>query len=84
MAAKSADYIPRIHNSPELALAWVPDVSKHIPYNVWDDNKLLIQINTVINKLYGTGKWKFHEYKNYKSVEYTGETKVNGESRNIN
>ncbi|NMD72720.1 hypothetical protein HHO41_21060 [Bacillus sp. DNRA2] len=56
MAAKSAVHIPKIHNSPELALAGVPTVSKPVPYNVLDDNGLLTQIKTNVDEIYGNGK----------------------------
>ncbi|WP_218831307.1 hypothetical protein [Bacillus sp. 7894-2] len=51
-----------------------------VPYNVLFDP--LTKIKTVTDGVFGvkgTGKY----YKNYKSVEYTGTTKVNGEERDI-
>ena len=56
MAAKSAEYIPKIHNSPEVALAGVSDVSKPVPYNVLDDHELLTQINTEVDEVFRSSK----------------------------
>ncbi|MFB6468667.1 AHH domain-containing protein [Cytobacillus sp. Hz8] len=74
--AKSAKYIPNIYNNPEPALAGVQAVSKPVPYNVIDDNKLLSQINSEVDKVYGSGKGttkplQNHHYATNKSKKYT-------------